>query len=443
MIRSPVNDRKASYKAPPGPIRDAASSQEHRRQKALEEQKRRRAERFDSTRQLDFFAGLSLGHSDDEEVEDAPDVVLEGVSTFAPLLPPSNAVVNEVASPSAPPVHVNVATKDDTTQPSTNGKKKNKNKRKGKGKSSVAKSNPGPPVPGKWGDKCMYAELLEMNEEFDLVKGDGIPDDIESGWVAVAPVPKGKRCLAITHAASGIAGIVPNTTLRSRLLGKPLMKPFPSSLPPHTVLDCILDDGWRNNGILHILDVMKWKGQDIGDCETPFRFWWRDTRLSELSAFPPPAAEEQHNQTIPSAYQFPYPTMLLAIPCHTDTTLPYISNTLIPITRSSRHIPVTIPASTASGMMETDNAPADAFAPIQSVTAEVKSDGLLLYDARSTYEPGTSPLSTWVPIRPYTDNSHRDESMHADEEGPLDRFERLIKRRLEGGKGELHMDMCE
>lgn len=57
----------------------------------------------------------------------------------------------------------------------------------------------------------MYAELLEMNEEFDLVKGDGIPDDIESGWVAVAPVPKGKRCLAITHAASGIAGISGST----------------------------------------------------------------------------------------------------------------------------------------------------------------------------------------------------------------------------------------
>ncbi len=49
------------------------------------------------------------------------------------------------------------------------------------------------------------------------------------------------------------------------------MKPFPSSLPPHTVLDCILDDNWRSNGILHILDVIKWKGQDIADCETPFR----------------------------------------------------------------------------------------------------------------------------------------------------------------------------
>ena len=49
------------------------------------------------------------------------------------------------------------------------------------------------------------------------------------------------------------------------------MKPFPSTIPPHTVLDCILDENWRNTGILHVLDVIKWKGQDIADCETPFR----------------------------------------------------------------------------------------------------------------------------------------------------------------------------
>ena len=49
------------------------------------------------------------------------------------------------------------------------------------------------------------------------------------------------------------------------------MKPFPSTLPPQTVLDCILDDNWRDNGVLHVLDVISWKGQDVADCETPFR----------------------------------------------------------------------------------------------------------------------------------------------------------------------------
>jgi len=37
------------------------------------------------------------------------------------------------------------------------------------------------------------------------------------------------------------------------------------------VLDCILDQNWKENGILHVLDVIKWKGQDIADCESSFR----------------------------------------------------------------------------------------------------------------------------------------------------------------------------
>lgn len=58
----------------------------------------------------------------------------------------------------------------------------------------------------------MYAELLEMTEDthmagFDIYASDGVPQDIDLGWVAVAPVPVGKRCLAITHAPSGIAGV--------------------------------------------------------------------------------------------------------------------------------------------------------------------------------------------------------------------------------------------
>lgn len=158
---------------------------------------------------MDFFANLSLGHSDDEDdADDAPDIVREGVSTFVPLLSPSEPPrLEDVPStdPPAPPAageHTGAPTQPHTTS----GKGKRKNKRKGKGKQS-AREHVGPAVPGKWGDKCMYAELLEMNEEFNSMKGDGIPDDIESGWVAVAPVPVGKRCLAITHASSGIAGI--------------------------------------------------------------------------------------------------------------------------------------------------------------------------------------------------------------------------------------------
>jgi snurportin-1 len=58
-----------------------------------------------------------------------------------------------------------------------------------------------------WANKCMYAELLEM-QETDLWAGgeDGLPGDLESGWVALAPVPVGKRCLAISHQGGGTIG---------------------------------------------------------------------------------------------------------------------------------------------------------------------------------------------------------------------------------------------
>ena len=61
--------------------------------------------------------------------------------------------------------------------------------------------------------KTSLQELLEMTEDTEMSewgtgqRDDGIPSDIESGWVAVTPVPAGKRCLAITHAPSGITGL--------------------------------------------------------------------------------------------------------------------------------------------------------------------------------------------------------------------------------------------
>lgn len=280
-----------------------------------------------------------------------------------------------------------------------------------------------------------------MTEDFDeaTLGRDGIPEDVETGWVAVTPVPVGKRCLAVTQQASGIPGIVPNTTLRSRVLGKPLMKPFPTPLPPQTVLDCILDENWRETGILHVLDVLRWKGQDVGECETLLRFWWRDTRLSELPPFPPPptASEPQDNvMQSPLQYQFPYPATFVPIPYHTDTTLAHLASTLIPITRTSRFIPVSKPIFTASGNNTGDMDLDGAISPLVRLgtfPVEVKSDGMLLYVSQATYEPGTSPLSSWLPLRVYSEETkHTCDAMVSAEvkESHLETFERLVKQRI-------------
>jgi len=201
------------------------------------------------------------------------------------------------------------------------------------------------------------------------------------------------------------------------------MPPFPSLLPSNTVLDCILDENWQQNGILHVLDVFKWKGQDIADCETVFRFWWRDTRMSELSSLSSPAPTYS---TAPARLQFsfPYPTSFIPIPYHSDTTLLNLLHNIIPLARSPRTVSMTADPSFASNeSMQMDS----------SLTrlVEVKSEGLLLYMSQATYEPGTSPLSSWIPI------SYENANL-------LDLFEALVKKRLERGSlgsREVEMDL--
>ncbi|KII94961.1 hypothetical protein PLICRDRAFT_33790 [Plicaturopsis crispa FD-325 SS-3] len=419
-------NRKASFKTPPTTITDKLVSQEARRCKALEVQKKKRAQRVDASRQLDFFADLNLGPSDDEVDNGADDHgAVQGVALFAPMLG-SGSTSTQAEKPTAP-----------TPEPKEN-KKRSRNKRK----SRAARND----KPTKWADKCMYAELLEMNDDDAWSYGgtDGLPADLETGFVAVGPVPVGKRCLAVTHQSSGLGGVVPNTTLRSRVLGKSLLARFPSWLPPLTILDCILDSNWKDNGILHVLDVLQWKGQDVGDCETAFRFWWRDTRLAELPRSPPPPASapltSSPSPTIDSSaisnhYQFPYPTTFVAIPYHSDTSLAVLSAHIIPLARSSRSIPVDVPfnaqlasATDSGSTMDMDTAAASAG--LASVHAQVGSDGLLLYVSQASYEPGTSPLSSWIPIVAY---STEDTQGIEHQEGPLDKFERLVNRRIAHG----------
>ncbi|PCH45122.1 hypothetical protein WOLCODRAFT_139399 [Wolfiporia cocos MD-104 SS10] len=439
-------ERKASYKAPPALIRDISSSQAHRRTKALEEQKRRRAERFDSARQLDLFADLTLGASEDEGVDendslvqDEPEILREGVSQFASMLQPSANVSSELPIPSE-----SAMSSSQNSDVQSWGNKRGKNKRKGKPREAAAIAQPrgsAKKKQGKWADKCMYAELLEMVEEIHdaRIARDGIPDNIETGWVAVTPVPVGKRCLAVIHQTSGIAGVVPNLTLRSRVLGKPLMQPFPSPLPPETILDCILDANWRDNGILHVLDVLKWKGQDITECETLFRLWWRDTRLAELPAFPPPPSAANTNAQSSSCigvqahYQFPHPASFVPVPYHTDTTLAHLANDLIPLTRSVCSVTVAIPSQTsahdAEAAMDLDGE-VSSLVQLETMVSQVQPDGMLLYVSQATYEPGTTPLSSWIPLKAYEPNTGAGDGMQADVESPLAVFERLINKRL-------------
>lgn len=502
-------DRKSAFKLPPTTIRDAALTQEARRCKALEEQKLRRTRKFDSARQLDFFADLTLSDDDDDE-DDDDSVALPSIAVGSFV----SAMKND-----ADRTDSRLETESTTTAAATDAKPTGKKKKRKRGGRKAKK-------PSKWADKCMYAELLEMidpgdssSDTVDGGTGHGLPKDLESDWVAVGPVPVGKRCLAVTHQSSGAVGVAPNTSLRSRLLGKTLIARFPSALPPLTILDCILDVNWKDNGILHVLDVIKWKGQDVGDCEARFRFWWRDTRLAEVaqclpsmagyqSTVPLPMVSVAVQQTTPatnlSKFQFTYPTTFLPIPYFTDTSLSLLSEHIIPLAREARKVTINVPVNHSAttngdanneGGMDVDvtvlhtanekhpsrsnlsghhmlssaftqdttdktaetRSPAHTTAVVSmAVLAHIESDGLLLYVAEASYESGSSPLSNWIPIVGYERNGRSGDVQRSkngegcllkfagENEGPLDLFERLVKRNLERKallKSERGMDM--
>jgi len=78
--------------------------------------------------------------------------------------------------------------------------------------------------------------------------------------------------------------------------------------------------------------------------------------------------------------------------------------------------------------------PATSNAQLPVPTARVQPDGMLLYVAEASYEPGTSPLSSWVPIcLDATTQGVKPEvaaqginSEDELQEGPLETFQRCV-----------------
>ena len=146
------------------------------------------------SRHLDQFGDLTLGDSEDEDAKDVPQPLPVAVGPYAPLLGQQDVQQKTMSDQAADANAIAKSSKD--------GMKKHRKKKKNKNK------------PNKWADKCMYAELLEMAADAPWSESpsnaevnDGLPNDLESKWVAVGPVPVGKRCLAVTHQSAGISGL--------------------------------------------------------------------------------------------------------------------------------------------------------------------------------------------------------------------------------------------
>ncbi|KAF9078143.1 hypothetical protein BDP27DRAFT_1413069 [Rhodocollybia butyracea] len=585
-IQGQNQSRQTQYKLPPSTssLVSSSVSQTVRREKALEGQKRKRAAKFDLSR----FASLNLDDSENE-AEDEPDDADGSVQ-------PNDIDIDIIETDEQPPsslphpdgikvVHSGLASfavsfKDDATdelattkeptkksktsklrtnkesEPKSKSKPKSSSKRKGKSRNSKSKSNSN----ARWADKCMYAELLEMpgSDALDLLESstmkfdvdtnvdmentlnllDPLPVDLHTSWVALAPVPIGKRCLAITRDASDRDRNTGshseqnnnnnnnnNTTLRSRLHGKPipfripqssipsqLTSPslpisfssaklstpsannnnnsyfhlFPTPLPHSTILDCILDPNWEQNGVLHVLDVIRWKGQELGECEAGMRFWWRDTRLAELaSAFPVSTSLQHPNNKLANPTLVPYHPSPLTLPTLLDVVVPAAKSVRwveVPV-HQAENVPalyeqdsgmdidsISLSLSLSMTATQTSAIPTDTTVTTTQTHA-ISPDGLLLYLAEASYESGTSPLSSWVPLRTVltptpqptvTVNtvdssgtgiqrlsvSGTSEASRESRRGPLDVFERLLRRRekrerVESGQGQGVPEMME
>ena len=124
-----------------------------------------------------------------------------------------------------------------------------------------------------------------------------------------------------------------------------------------------------------------------------------------------------------SSVAFPYPMTFVPIPYHFDTSLPNLLSAVIPMARSLRTISIIprhpSPSSNIEGEMEVDaqSIVGTGTGEVQHIEVQVQSEGLLLYVGQAAYEPGTSPLSTWVPIQ-------------SEGVAVLDLFERCVHRYL-------------
>ena len=80
---------------------------------------------------------------------------------------------------------------------------------------------------------------------------------------------------------------------------------------------------------------------------------------------------------------------------------------------------------------------------VESMAASIQPDGLLLYVSEASYESGTSPLSSWIPITGYDKDLGKEKDPEEEEkeradvnmdgekgssgkEGPLDLFQRFV-----------------
>ncbi|MBW0466516.1 hypothetical protein O181_006231, partial [Austropuccinia psidii MF-1] len=225
-------------------------------------------------------------------------------------------------------------------------------------------SNPGVQSKNKYRryrNRCMSAESLDLS--------DGLPEEFEQNWIMVGPIPKGKRCLALSFGVQNRRKMdAPNTILLSRKSAS-LIGSFTTGLPSDCILDCVYDS---ESQVLWVLDLLKWKDQAMIDCEANFRFWWRDSKISELGPQNMPTSANLLIMLIP------------VLPGFSNATVATVTCHMMAHPSATQMFPVLSGTSDGSSMLH---------------TIKFQHDGLLFYLQSATYESGETTLAGWVPLQ--------------------------------------------
>ncbi|CAG8529794.1 6181_t:CDS:2 [Diversispora eburnea] len=232
--------RQKHYKTSPLLVKDKVATQEERRLRALEDQKKRRRDLTMHARNLALYKPTEVFSDEESEIDEEND--LES-NKQAQLKTKRRLELEEEDIEFIP--------------------KKARHKGRFRGNKQKCKSrNP-------YRNQIMFAEWMHE-----------IPGDLEENWYVVL-CPIGKRCLVVSAKGKTIC----------RLRNGYVMNVFESILPAGSnnysgnknsdfcILDCIYD---QKTFTYYVLDMMCWKGHPIYDCETEFRFYWLTTKLAEI-----------------------------------------------------------------------------------------------------------------------------------------------------------------
>jgi snurportin-1 len=122
-----------------------------------------------------------------------------------------------------------------------------------------------------------YRDILMLSEWMIEV-----PDNFDDDWLMIV-CPVGKRCAVVSSQG--------RTRVYARN-GYEFLTKFPSMLPGgngsargsakhNAILDCIFSESEKT---FYVLDVILWNGVSFYGCQTDFRFFWLQSKQSDIQA---------------------------------------------------------------------------------------------------------------------------------------------------------------